>query len=144
MRVSLGAMGMLSRNERVLIAGAGGFIGGHLVGYLAEQGFAAIRAADVRPVGRWFQVLPRAESVQLDLSDPAGVRSAAGSCGCVFDLVAGQPDSAAASAGGAALQAAAAASRLLRAVPSGYVRDEETGPVRADFPGLAIRSVRRG
>jgi GDP-D-mannose 3',5'-epimerase len=145
MRVSLGAMGVLSRDERVLVDGAGGFIGGHLVGYLAAQGFPVIRAADVRPAGRWFQVLARAESVQLDRSDAASVRSAADGCGCVFDLATGQQDSAAASAGAAALQAAAVAagaSCLLRAVPSDYVGNEETGSVRADYSGLAIRSVR--
>jgi|HubBroStandDraft_2_1064218.scaffolds.fasta_scaffold09782_5 GDP-D-mannose 3',5'-epimerase len=135
---------MLSRDERVLVAGAGGFIGGHLAGYLAAQGFTAIRAADVRPVARWFQVLAQAESVQLDLSDAAAVRTAADGCGYVIDLIAGEQPAATMRTAAAALLAAAGAagaSRLLRGAPAGHVRDEDAAGVRTDA-GPATRSVR--
>jgi GDP-D-mannose 3', 5'-epimerase len=58
----------------VLVAGAGGFIGGHLVRSLVEDG-VAVRAVDIKPLGQWSQVCEQAESVEGDCSDPAtGVR----------------------------------------------------------------------
>ena len=38
----------------VLVAGAGGFIGGHLVGALLADGHA-VRAVDIKPESRWYQ-----------------------------------------------------------------------------------------
>ena len=81
-------MSVLDTDERVLVAGAGGFIGGHLVRYLADQGFAAIRAADIKPVSHWLQVLPQAESVQLDLRGRAAARQAVDGCRYVLNLAA--------------------------------------------------------
>lgn len=40
---------------RILIAGAGGFIGGHLTRWLAQQGHQ-IRAVDIKPIYEWWQV----------------------------------------------------------------------------------------
>lgn len=79
---------MLNRDEQVLVAGAGGFIGGHLVRYLAEQGFTRIRAADIKPVPKWFQVHPAAESIQLDLRSQAAAHDAVSDCRDVFNLAA--------------------------------------------------------
>jgi nucleoside-diphosphate-sugar epimerase len=52
----------------VLVAGAGGFIGGHLVGELLAHGRAAVRAVDIRPPQEWQQRFEGAENLQLDLS----------------------------------------------------------------------------
>jgi nucleoside-diphosphate-sugar epimerase len=41
--------------KTILIAGAGGFIGGHLVGKLLSQGFR-VRAVDIKPQDDWYQV----------------------------------------------------------------------------------------
>lgn len=79
---------MLNNYERVLVAGAGGFIGGHLVRYLADQGCTAIRAVDVKPLGRWLQVHPAAESRQLDLRDRVAAREAVDGCRYVINLAA--------------------------------------------------------
>ena len=38
----------------VLVTGAGGFIGGHLVGALLADGHA-VRAVDIKPESRWYQ-----------------------------------------------------------------------------------------
>jgi len=51
----------------VLVAGGGGFIGGHLVGSLLEQGLS-VRSVDVKPMDEWYQVHGDAENVQADLS----------------------------------------------------------------------------
>src|SRR6516164_5589147 len=40
----------LSATDPLLVAGAGGFIGGWLVRYLHEIGFTTIRAVDVKPL----------------------------------------------------------------------------------------------
>ncbi len=51
---------------RILVSGAGGFIGGHLVAALVAEG-CAVRAVDVKPLERWYQLHPQAESLELDL-----------------------------------------------------------------------------
>src|SRR5207249_3598908 len=52
-------------SKPVVICGAGGFIGGHLVKALIGQ--RAIRAVDIKPLGQWYQVFPEAENLVLDL-----------------------------------------------------------------------------
>ncbi|MCE5292001.1 MAG: NAD-dependent epimerase/dehydratase family protein [Nocardiaceae bacterium] len=54
-------------NVDVVVAGAGGFIGGHLVGDLLGQGLS-VRAVDVKPQSSWYQAHPEAESYVADLS----------------------------------------------------------------------------
>lgn len=54
------------RKSVVLVAGAGGFIGGHLVQTLAKRGHT-VRAVDIKPLADWFQVHDVAENVVADL-----------------------------------------------------------------------------
>ena len=51
----------------VLVAGAGGFIGGHLVGELRRLGHRRIRAVDVKPRDQWYQLFPEVDNRTLDL-----------------------------------------------------------------------------
>jgi GDP-D-mannose 3',5'-epimerase len=60
----------IRRDHRLLIAGAGGFIGGHLVGYLRQNDFSSIRAVDRKPMEEWFQVHEGVESLPVDVSLP--------------------------------------------------------------------------
>jgi GDP-D-mannose 3', 5'-epimerase len=53
-------------SQKIVVAGAGGFIGGHLVADLLEQG-ADVRAVDCKPLAQWFQLFPEAHNRQLDL-----------------------------------------------------------------------------
>lgn len=54
--------------SKVVITGAGGFIGGHLVKYLQEKGYDKIVAADIKPLDQWYQVHKGVESISTDVS----------------------------------------------------------------------------
>jgi GDP-D-mannose 3', 5'-epimerase len=51
----------------ILVTGAGGFIGGHLVADLLQQGHQ-VRAVDIKPFDEWYQVHAAADSRVLDVS----------------------------------------------------------------------------
>src|SRR6188508_2072860 len=55
------------KDKTVLIAGGGGFIGGHLVAHFREQGYTRIRSVDVKPFDEWYQNFDDVENVQADL-----------------------------------------------------------------------------
>ncbi|MGH2708064.1 MAG: NAD-dependent epimerase/dehydratase family protein, partial [Actinomycetota bacterium] len=50
----------------IVVAGAGGFIGGHLVARLQAEG-RQVRAVDIKPLSEWYQVFDDAENVVADL-----------------------------------------------------------------------------
>ena len=55
-------------NDRtVVVLGGGGFIGGHLVGYLRSRGVQHIRSVDIKPIDQWYQVSDNVENLVLDL-----------------------------------------------------------------------------
>ena len=43
----------LKKDDLIVIAGAGGFIGGSLARYFHDQGFTRIRAIDKKPLPEW-------------------------------------------------------------------------------------------
>jgi len=51
----------------ILVTGAGGFIGGHLVAHLRKQGYGRIRAVDIRAFAYWHQRFDDVENLVLDL-----------------------------------------------------------------------------
>jgi GDP-D-mannose 3', 5'-epimerase len=55
--------------EIIVVAGAGGFIGGHLVAALRAQGHRHLRAVDHKPLDAWYQSFPDVENKQLSLSE---------------------------------------------------------------------------
>lgn len=73
--------------ERVLVAGAGGFIGGHLVAELVRAGHA-VRAVDRKPLTEWYQVVPGVDSRQGDLARAGDCREAATGMAIVYNLAA--------------------------------------------------------
>ncbi len=71
----------------VLVTGAGGFIGGHLVAALLKAGHH-VRAADVKPLHRWYQRHPGAEEVVADLQQWDHARAVMRNVGTVYQLAA--------------------------------------------------------
>ncbi|OVE75939.1 NAD-dependent dehydratase [bacterium E08(2017)] len=63
------AQDVLNKDDKIVITGAGGFIGGSLARRFSEQGFTNIRAADKKPLNEWYQVIDGVESLQLDVSE---------------------------------------------------------------------------
>ena len=51
----------------VVVTGAGGFIGGHLVSTFRLRGYKRIRAVDIKPLADWYQRFDNVENLQLDL-----------------------------------------------------------------------------
>ncbi len=78
----------LDRSGRILVGGAGGFIGGWLVRELRAKGFANVRAVDIKPQEEWYQVDESAENLVLDLRDLGACRQAVDGAYYVFNLAA--------------------------------------------------------
>ncbi|MGH9211168.1 MAG: NAD-dependent epimerase/dehydratase family protein [Acidimicrobiales bacterium] len=72
----------------VVVTGAGGFIGGHLVRRLRDDGVDQVRAVDVKPLDRWHQVIPDVENVCSDLESLDECRKAVDGVDTVFNLAA--------------------------------------------------------
>ncbi|MGV3708484.1 MAG: NAD-dependent epimerase/dehydratase family protein [Gemmatimonas sp.] len=71
----------------VVVAGAGGFIGGHLVAALRGQG-ARIRAVDIKPLQQWYQRFDDVENRVGDLSLLEHARAACAGATMVYQLAA--------------------------------------------------------
>jgi GDP-D-mannose 3',5'-epimerase len=54
--------------SKILVCGAGGFIGGHLAMKLMEEGHELI-CADIKPKELWFQYFEKSKNFSLDLKD---------------------------------------------------------------------------
>ncbi len=79
---------MKLKNEKVVVCGAGGFIGGHLVKDLLSKGVNVVRAVDVKPLDEWYQTSKGVENLSLDLRDRANCDTAADGTEVVFQLAA--------------------------------------------------------
>jgi nucleoside-diphosphate-sugar epimerase len=73
---------------KILVCGAGGFIGGHLVSDLRRQGHRDIRAVDIKPFGEWYQRFPDVENLQLDLQEKGACEQSVRGAEQVYNLAA--------------------------------------------------------
>lgn len=74
--------------KNVLICGAGGFIGGHMVKSLLADGVTNIRAVDIKPFDGWYQKFPEVENVKLDLEKKANCEAVCSEIDTVFNFAA--------------------------------------------------------
>lgn len=78
----------MAKDNLIVVAGGGGFIGGSLVADLRRQGCTRIRSVDIKPTSEWYQVFDDVENVQADLKDLANCQRVCAGAGKVFQLAA--------------------------------------------------------
>ncbi len=76
----------MNKQELIVVTGAGGFIGGHLLAELKSQGFTHLRGVDIKPLDLWFQRHPDVDNHSLDLKDLAACRQVAKGASQVFNF----------------------------------------------------------
>jgi len=74
-------------SKKVLVAGGGGFIGGHLVARLLKDGYQ-VRSVDIKPTDNWYQVFDEVENVVADLKDHEACQQACQGVDDVYNLAA--------------------------------------------------------
>ena len=74
--------------NRILVCGAGGFIGGHLIADLRRQGHTNLRAVDKKPPGEWYQRFDDVENLSLNLEHLDACEKAVAGCDVVYNLAA--------------------------------------------------------
>ena len=74
--------------DLVLVTGAGGFIGGNLIGDLRTRGYKRIRAVDNKPLTEWYQRFEDVESLSLDLNLKENCEEATQGARDVYNLAA--------------------------------------------------------
>ena len=78
----------LKQDDLIVIAGAGGFIGGALTRYFHDLGYTRIRAIDKKPLPMWYQRVPGVESLCMDLSEKENAIKAVEGAAEVYNLAA--------------------------------------------------------
>ena len=75
-------------NDLIVVAGGGGFIGGHLVEFFVNQGYTNVRSVDIKPLDQWYKVSEVAENVVADLKDKTNCVMACRGASQVYNLAA--------------------------------------------------------
>jgi nucleoside-diphosphate-sugar epimerase len=57
----------MDKGSTILVTGAGGFIGGHIVNELMQLGYQSVRGVDIKPLSEWYQHPQGEVAVQADL-----------------------------------------------------------------------------
>jgi GDP-D-mannose 3',5'-epimerase len=78
----------VGNNGKILVAGAGGFIGGALVSVFRGKGYRDIRAVDVKPLDEWYQRFDDVENLSLDLNLKENCETAAKGAVDIYNLAA--------------------------------------------------------
>jgi len=83
-----GGSGVDFRSKTVVVCGAGGFIGGHLVKGLIANGVNVVRAVDIKPLLEWYQTTDGVENLTLDLKNYDNCLTATKDIELVYQLAA--------------------------------------------------------
>jgi nucleoside-diphosphate-sugar epimerase len=78
----------MGNQEKIVVCGAGGFIGGHLISDLRRQGYAGLRAVDKKPFEEWYQKFDDVENLVLDLQGKEACDRAVAGYDTVYNLAA--------------------------------------------------------
>ena len=76
------------KDQVVVVAGGGGFIGGNLVADLRKQGYKKIRCVDIKPLDQWYQKTEGVENISLDLKLKENCEKVCQGAGLIFQLAA--------------------------------------------------------
>jgi nucleoside-diphosphate-sugar epimerase len=74
--------------SKIVVCGAGGFIGGHLIAEFRRQGHHNLRALDIKPKSEWHQCFADVENLVLDLAEKAACYQAVQGADHVYNLAA--------------------------------------------------------
>ena len=75
-------------DERIVVCGGGGFIGGHLLADLRRRGYTKLRSVDIKPLKHWYQVFPDVQNVVADLQEKSACERALEDAAVVYSLAA--------------------------------------------------------
>lgn len=78
----------MNKNSKILVTGAGGFIGGALIAILRKQGHHDLRAVDIKPLDQWYQKFEDVENLSLDLNLKENCERAAEGASDIYNLAA--------------------------------------------------------
>ena len=78
----------MGTNDKIVVTGAGGFIGGALLALLREQGNRDLRGVDIKPFGEWYQRFDDVENLSLDLNVNENCERAATGADEIYNLAA--------------------------------------------------------
>ena len=76
---------MSNKIKNILVAGAGGFIGGHLIKKLLDDGYNVV-GVDIKPLKYWFQKFEKAKNFSLDLNDYNNCLTVTKNINAIFNL----------------------------------------------------------
>jgi GDP-D-mannose 3',5'-epimerase len=74
--------------DLILITGAGGFIGGHMIADLRRKGHRDLRAVDIKPLDEWQQRFDDVDNLVLDLKLKASCEKAVKGAAIVYNFAA--------------------------------------------------------
>ena len=78
----------MSKNQKILVTGAGGFIGGALISVLRKKGYRNVRGVDIKPFDQWYQQFDDVENLSIDLNLKENCERAAEGTAEIYNLAA--------------------------------------------------------
>jgi len=79
---------IVPKDAQIVVCGAGGFIGGHLVAEFRKQGCTRLRAVDIKPLDHWYQRFDDVENLRMNLQEKSACHRAVKGCAFVYNLAA--------------------------------------------------------